>query len=229
MRIHLLFVVGSLVGLLSCSQGPAGPPGPAGAGGGDGVNGEGGVGPDAGAPIAATNGKRLTTKKSSTTSTTITSDGAKEVTSYTTSYWFDTQRKEACSFARSSDGKTRCLPVPLGVQASGGTYSDSACTQDLFATSKGSVPCGGNSSTFDPPLPPPKYILFSSGSSTCGGTGVRPIGAAIATPTTVYFKSGTNCVATPGQPGSYDYFEAGGDEIAPTDFVEVITTTVTKQ
>lgn len=247
MRITAVTMSVTLSLVFACGQegpaGPPGPPGPSGANGADGTNGATGTdgtngnngtngadgSSDAGtdAPPGPTSGTRIKASKATVTTTTTTSDGAKSVTSYEISGWFDTLRNEPCSFQPAGDGKTRCLPSTLArTDYSGGSYyQDAACTQKLAFTLKQAASVCGPTTT---PAPPNAlYLLFSTtGANGCSGAGIRAIGTVIV-PATVYLKSGASCIGIASTPTAYDYF-APGAEIAPTEFVESTTTIVTQ-
>jgi hypothetical protein len=233
----LLLVLASF----ACGQGeigPAGPPGPAGAAAAPGANGTNGTNgangtdvPDAGpvdaGPPSPKDGTRLETRKGTTTVTTTTSDGAETVVSYPVSGWFDTLRNEPCTFIAAADDKPRCLPTTLAVRdyAGGSYFSDAACSQLLFFTTKPSTASCGASSL--PAPPPARYMLSSKTGSACGGSSIRPLGAPVTPGPNVYLKSGASCfaVAAPSI-AAYDYY-AATPEISPTEFVSSSTTAVT--
>ena len=238
---HVPFVL-AVASLLIVSCGQPGPPGPSGTtgatgaagpnggNGSEGMNGEGGTNADSGTPlppVPPTDGTRIKSRTATTTITTTTSDGAKSVVSYPSSYWFDTLRNERCAFQAAGDGKTRCIPAgsALTDYSSGAYFSDSLCTQALALTFKpASASCGG---TVLPAPTAPVYFGTNVVANGCGGVDLRPIGTLITpSPATVYVKSGVNCFST-ASTSSYQYFTAGGATIAPTEFVESTTTTIT--
>jgi len=228
-----------LVATASCSEGdevsagPPGPPGPAGdrgEPGTPGANGPNGTDPvdaatgDA-SPPPAKQGTRLKTRTATVTTTTTTSDGAETVTSYPLSEWFDTVRNEPCTFTIAADDKTRCLPTSLAIRdySSGSYFNDASCTQPIaFTLRPASTSCGA---TTLPPSPPPKYMIFSKSDSSCGGTGIRPLGAPLVPGPTIYLKTSSTCFATTPL-SSYDYYTMT-TEIPPAEFVESSTTIVT--
>lgn len=242
-------VCGSVACLVEGEVGPAGPPGPvgqageadAGMNGSDGTNGTNGTngssstsdaGGDAGGdggskPPPPTDGTRIKAKKSTVTTTTTTSDGAKTVSSYEQSTWFDSLRAEPCTFTAAADGKMRCLPTSLAVSdiSSGLYFQDAACLQPIAFITKPSSPssCG---TTYIPGPEAPKYMFFTKGGATCGGRGLRPLGSTISPGVNVYLKSGPSCFPTPSNTTAYDYYGVSV-EIDATEFVEATTTVTT--
>lgn len=175
--------------------------------------------------LEATSGTRITATKQLVTTTTVTSDGARSVTTSEEVGWFDSQRNEPCSFRLAGDGRMRCLPLSRARgDVSGGIYFlDGGCTERLAITPKlAGGECGATTS------PAPQNAVYLSVSAEaengCTGTTIRQIKNRVVT-TTVYQKSGANCFEIDARPELYDYLLPGA-EIAPTEFVEQRTTIV---
>jgi hypothetical protein len=122
--------------------------------------------------------------------------------------WYDSERKENCTFTTAGDGKTRCLPTP-GAYVNGSVYADAACTQEVAA-----IICAS---------PAPKYIsvTHTTAGATCAAATstvkLHAPGAEFAGPD-LYLKSGANCIATMTAATNRYYFI--GAEIQASSFVQ---------
>lgn len=122
---------------------------------------------------------------------------------------YDTQRDEPCLIALASDGKMRCLPTATGIPGNSTAYfSDSACTQPVFAASDA--------------VCPPKYVYgLETVSASCGntsGSAYRFYAIGAKHSGNYYVKSGTACTSTAQTAGLVWY--ARGAEIPSSSFVE---------
>jgi hypothetical protein len=129
-----------------------------------------------------------------------TPDGAKQFNG-----WFDTQRNESCAFQLASDGVTRCLPGTLSFSI----FTDSTCTV-RGAEALSSLACAVAYVAAPPVFTSACPIAVQFG-AIFSAIQVNP------TPTTVFTKSGTSCVATTVAAGLV-VFVAGGPEIPPSSF-----------
>jgi len=197
-------------------DGTEGPPGKAGAEGktgAPGATGQNGTTPDGGPGIMNRDGSRLKIR----TTTTITSspDGLSHG-AYSFGGWFDSQRNEACSPLKMSDGKTHCSPA---AGALGTYYSDAACTNRIIVTSKQMAGCT---------VPPTLYVTEPV-ADTCGGTAHQRLWTVGGATTTGSWYS----KPTGGLCGSLGAFPATlqanfiGLEVAPAALAEMTIETVT--
>ena len=137
----------------------------------------------------------------------VTADGARQPNG-----WYDSMRKEDCLFTAAGDGKTRCIPL----FGAGATiyFTDAACSQPLAALSL-PTDAGCQASAI------PKYGWFPDYScSAAGSVGLYrtfSVGSAVATPSTAFQKSVTNCTAI-SSTALYRWYTA--TEVAPTEFAE---------
>lgn len=125
-------------------------------------------------------------------------DGAKE---YLAGFWYDSERKEECSFTTAGDGAVRCLPPgqPFGY------FSDSTCKTAVAAVSS---TCAA-----------PAYAAKAT-PSTCGGAAgiqIYTIGAAV-TLTALYGQSGSSCYNVGTLPTGFTFYSVGA-EVPATSFV----------
>jgi hypothetical protein len=124
--------------------------------------------------------------------------------------WYDTERKENCTFSTASDGAIRCVPAATAA-AVGSYFADSACKQPLATVS-----CGA---------PAPKYAsAYSQSSGGClMGPTLAPVGAHF-TAATVYVGSSGSCTGI-ATPASTDWYQVGAS-IDPASFVRATEMTV---
>ncbi len=201
--------------MLSC-VGPEGPPGAPGTDGIDGVNGDPGEPTGTNAPDVFTSGSRI--KALTTIATTTSNDGAKrEVRNF--AGWFDSVRNETCWPRTTSEGKTRCIPVGVGV-GSGTYFLDAACTQPLGYQVTQAPTCPS-----DPPTPDAKYVLEFTTSGCIALVRIRTAGPRLPSGLR-YYKSGMSCTAqTP--PPSVALYEPQAD-VSLTEFEEMTVETRTE-
>jgi hypothetical protein len=117
--------------------------------------------------------------------------------------FYDSQRKEDCSFALAGDGKTRCLPSPTATLS--GYYADAHCTQPLLAI---------NSNCATPTY---AWTMDSTACAATAGHHVLAVGSPFAG-SSVYILGGTACSGPAPTGAGYLYFFAG-DEVDPSAFV----------
>jgi hypothetical protein len=114
--------------------------------------------------------------------------------------FYDSQRKEDCSFRTAADGVSRCMPTTNAVFS--GYYADMTCTQPVVV-----VPAGCST---------PTYVLQTDVScnpvSDLLSVGVSYSGSSI------YVLSGTTCTGTSGTGSGAAYFYLGS-EVPPSSFV----------
>jgi hypothetical protein len=123
--------------------------------------------------------------------------------------WYDTQRKENCTFGSAADGTLRCLPA-VSATAVGSYYSDAGCSKPLAT-----IACGAAA---------PKYA-YSYSYNTAGclvGPSLAPVGSRF-TSATIYIGSAGTCTATT-TPASADWYEVGSS-LDPSAFVRATETT----
>jgi len=119
--------------------------------------------------------------------------------------WYDSMRKEKCSWGTAADGKVRCLPDPCqsstcDARVSRDYYSDNACSIPLVETNRGATP---------------QYVYVPANGSW---TGMRVHILGTLNPSPVYVLSNAGCqVVQIGLP--VDVFKLAA-EIAPTAFAD---------
>ena len=148
-------------------------------------------------------------KARSATYTYTGADGAKQ-TIKSFGGWFDSNRNEACGVALATDGQNRCLPS--GANTSPYPFlADAACTKQFVRVVAGALP--------------PKYV--TSTATIAAGTAYRySLPGAKITVTSVYVKSGDQCLLLGASPADSDFYDTNGPEIAPTNFVSFTVTTL---
>jgi hypothetical protein len=125
-----------------------------------------------------------------------TPDGAKQL-----SGWHDTTLNIDCSFGLAADGMTRCVPTDVA-DAITLRFGDAACTIPVAYYNNS---CGGSV---------PSYVR-QFGEGTCPSTGDHYF--AVGMPyTTVYFQSGSSCVAQAAD--QFPSYYAIGSEVPPSTF-----------
>lgn len=201
--------------LVACAgpEGPAGPPGPQGASGAPGASGVAGTSPDGG-PVTGGGTGALGGPGSNPTTTgrsgsriklyvtkTSTPDGFESVAASP----FDQLRNEPCvPNTRSGDGVTRCLPLAIGMGATG--FLDAGCTRPIYTS-------------FLATTVPPVYVFDYVDPGNPATMRTRVFSAKQATsPTTIYRRQGPVCEAAQGFPDRPSF--VGEAEINPSDFVE---------
>ncbi|WP_437854015.1 DUF7481 family protein [Sorangium sp. So ce363] len=135
-----------------------------------------------------------------------TADGAKV---YDPSRWFDSERRETCSFFIATDGQERCIPG-FGDGAAiyqDNVFADSSCTQAVaFSLTKGCAP---------------KYAYQTFQANTACEPSARirlfSVGARL-NPTSIYTVDSTGACKAQTPTAAFDYFPLG-DEIPPSSFV----------
>jgi hypothetical protein len=120
---------------------------------------------------------------------------------------YDTTLKTPCAFATAADGSSRCLPAGAGSIAATDTFSDSSCTQPIYAAPMGCTQA-------------PSFI--STVSASCSGAAtfhVYPKGSVYTPGANVYVKAGNACnmISTTG---STAYFVSTGSEMPSSMFVQ---------
>ncbi len=140
-------------------EGPPGPPGPAGMG-------------------TAISGARLKVR------VLVAEDGMRMIVP---PEYYDSRRKENCSFTTADDGALRCMPY-LGAPATN-FFLDNACTQPFFVKTCDSA----------------VYGVLSAAACASPGISIFKLGDPV-TPTTIYALAGTTCVESElkytGRPGT---------------------------
>lgn len=183
--------------------GPAGPVGPIGVAGPAGPAGpKGDVGPagPAGASLLKS-GSRIKAKVGTT------ADGMKALLS-----WHDTALGEDCTFLKTSDGKTRCVPFP----AAGYVltfFANAACTTPLAFANGAATP--------SPACDVSAYALEYK-TTSCGVTEYTAWHVTGPYTGAVFSKS-ANGACTPYSPGTAAFFSLGG-VVASSSFVELTET-----
>jgi hypothetical protein len=125
-------------------------------------------------------------------------DGSKAFWSF-----YDTQRKEQCSFAAGGDGVMRCLPTATSYFV--GYYADAGCTQALVYANVGCAT--------------PTYA-WKTDSAACpltAGHHVLTVGSPFTGPS-IYILAGSTCSGPSPTSSSFLYFYAGS-EVDPGSFV----------
>lgn len=121
--------------------------------------------------------------------------------------FYDTARKEDCTFQQAEDGKLRCFPAAGATLVAGSMvyFEDKDCTKPLVYVS--ATACGGR----------PAYVAIWEYSScpTYSVTMAEVDGHIVAS--TIYVKSGNTCTATP-RPAAYEFYQLG-DAIPDSEFV----------
>lgn len=152
--------------------------------------------------------------------TTTFADGAK---GKQFSGWHDSARGEDCQVAAAADGKQRCMPVPYGadtVAVTAGYYSNASCTVPLFL--QGISACV--------PTAVPKYVASNTSTSSCTvAWAFRPVTGLAANPAKYFYKpaGATTCTDIGAFPTTSYRVLSVGAEIAPSEFVEVTTSSTT--
>jgi hypothetical protein len=114
--------------------------------------------------------------------------------------WWDTERKEVCSFALAEDGKVRCLPPHIEASY----FSDDKCEAPMQPL----PPCFGTA----------PYLTVSPNACKVGS--FHKVTGTV-TPTAEFVRGGSQCAKLPPPPGVPlpMYWQAGAAEL-PTAFVE---------
>jgi len=131
----------------------------------------------------------------------VASDGSEQPNGF-----FDSSRRENCTFATAADGVTRCLPAIGGRFGLLSHYfADSACTHEVFPIERGSTAAYATA---------PSHVA-----NTCTtGTRLYPLGQKYTgqlweqTP-----LSAPQCTRSGGFSSHWDYY-FGGPEVPPTAF-----------
>lgn len=133
----------------------------------------------------------------------VASDGAREFVG-----WRDTERNEDCVFSLASDGQIRCRPQGAGFTM---YYGDAACTQPIVPVVKLTDAACATALT-------PKYAtLYESCPAVPGATQILLLAAApVGVPSSIYLKSGAECIATTPSDTS-DYYP--GTPVPESSFV----------
>lgn len=117
--------------------------------------------------------------------------------------WYDSQRKERCSFLTMADGRERCAPVTSGAGVSG-YYTDVSCFK--LAALVSPSPC---------PMVEPKYAMMYDSSICPAGYRVYSVAGPVSE---VYQKSSSGECTLATFPLGYGFYGVG-PEIPPTEFV----------
>lgn len=109
--------------------------------------------------------------------------------------FYDSTRKEDCSFQLAEDGKTRCFPAGLTLVKGNGYYEDSACTKQLAYLT--TAPCG---------VKPAYAAMWDYAACPSYSVAVFELGAQV-TATNVYVVA-NGCVAI-ARPANMTFYKLG--------------------
>lgn len=135
----------------------------------------------------------------------VAADGSEQASGF-----FDSTRKENCSFRRAADSVVRCLPDDASTIATNGVhfFSDAACTQRLIAVEHGCSVAYVN----DPTGP-----FLSNNGAQCAQTAVRILKVGQAFAGSVFYEFGGGCSSGTRLSSGTDYYGVG-PEIPASSF-----------